>query len=140
MATPVYTPGSNPFSAGNDFPSTAAGVTLPGGVSAVICDYPHVASVAFENIVVRSWSGKEKRAAKVPARKKFVLRFEMCTPTEMDTLWNHYLAQSGTLTQFTYKEYNSGESFTCRYENESLDRETFVFEAEKTGITLIQVL
>lgn len=140
MANPVYTPASNPYASGNDFPSTAAGVTLPGGVAAVYCDYPHSASVAFQNVVTKSWSGKEKRSAKQAARKSFSLQFAQLSPTDGDTLWNHYLAQRGTLYSFTYKDYLSGESFTVRYDMDSLDRETFLFEAEKTGIKLIQVL
>lgn len=140
MALPDYVPSSNPFAAGDDFPSTAAGVTLPGGVTAVICDYPHKASVGFTNLIVESWNGSEKRSAKGDGRIRFSLRFEQLTPTDGNTIWNHYLAQHGTLNSFSYFDYLSGEEITVRYATEVLDRETFLFEAEKAGIDLIQVL
>ena len=99
MAAPDYVPASNPFSAGDDFPSTAAGVSLPGATAAVYCDYPHTASVAFENLVVPSWDGSEKRSAKVAARLRFSLQFEMLSPTDANTLWNHYLIHRGLFTR-----------------------------------------
>ena len=106
----------------------------------VECDYPHKATVDFVNVISTSYSGKEKRASKVPARFTFNLRFEQLTHADADTLWNHYRGQSGTLTGFSYTDYNSSEVFTVRYANESLSRESFIFDAERVGITLIEVL
>lgn len=140
MANPDYTPVSNPFSAGGDFPSTDGSVTLPSGVTAVYADYAYEVSVSHKNLIIESWSGKEKRTEQAPARKRFKISFEYLTPTDMNTLWNHYLAQKGTLTSFTYYDYLSGESFTVRYANDSMSRETFEFEAERGGLELVEVL
>jgi hypothetical protein len=140
MAIPDYAPASNPFSAGDDFPSTDGSVTLPGGVDAVMADYVHAVDAEHEIRVVTSWSGKEKRSLKKPARTRFKITFAQLTPTDADTLWHHFLAQTGTLSQFTYYDYLSGESFTVRYETPTMSRETFLFEAERVGVTLIEVL
>ena len=138
--TADYVPTTNPFAAGDDFPSTSATADLPTGVSGVFCDYPHKAEVSFANLVVESWSRQEKRSAKGPARMRFYLRYEQLTPTDGNTLWNHFLAQEGSLQTFSYFDYVSDEEFTVRYANDQIDRETFLFEAEKTSIELIEVL
>jgi len=99
--------------------------------------------VEFKNAVVASYSGKEKRSAMMPARKVFNLRFEQLTHADADALWNHYLAQSGTLESFSYQDYNEdpgNPAHTVRYQNESLSRESFIYDAERVGITLIEVL
>lgn len=140
MPSPVYAPETNPFDPGDDFPSTGAGVTLPDGVAGVYCDYPHHAKATFDNLVVTSWSGMEKRTAKVPRRLAFELRFEQLSPTDLNTLYNHFIAQQGRLYSFSYVDYASGEDFTVRYDMDEMDRETYLFEAEKTGIKLIEVL
>jgi hypothetical protein len=106
----------------------------------VDCDYPHAAVVKFENVISTSYSGKEKRATKVPERRMFRLRFEQLTHADADTLWDHYRGQTGTLTSFSYTDYNSGETFTVRYVNDSLSRESFIFDAERVGIELIEVI
>tara|TARA_R110000787_G_scaffold79469_3_gene173688 strand:- start:4794 stop:5168 length:375 start_codon:yes stop_codon:yes gene_type:complete len=115
----------------------ASGSAFPVSVE---CDYPHKAMVDFVNVISTSYSGKEKRASKVPARFTFVLRFEQLTHADGDTLWNHYRAQLGTLSSFNYTDYNSGEIFSVRYADQSLTRDSFIFDAEKIGITLIEVL
>lgn len=140
MADPVFDPASNPFSQGDDFPTTDPLVTLPGGVSAVEPDYGYQVSVGHETLVTTSWSGKEKRSAKGPARRKWRVAFENLTPTEADTLWNHFLAQEGRRYSFTYYDYLSGEAFTVRYDMEAMTRETFLYQAEKASIELIEVL
>jgi hypothetical protein len=140
MPVPDYNPASNDFSSGDDFPSTATGVTLPGGVDAVEADYSYVGSADFGTIVNTSWGGKEKRTAKVPKRLKFNITFDQLTPTDADTLFHHFLAQEGQLYAFSYFEYLSEEEFTCRYDMPMMDRETFLFEAEKVGLQLIEVL
>lgn len=140
MADPSYSPVSNPFSAGDDFPSTDPAVSLPSGVAAVFCDYPHKAEAVFENLVVTSWNGKEKRSAKTGRRIKFVLRFEQISVDDGNALYNHFLAQLGDLHSFTYIDYLSGEEFTVRYNMSSMSRETFVFQAERSGIELITVI
>lgn len=137
---PTYVPGSNPYSSGDDFPSTSSSTTLPGGVTAVVCDYPHAVDVAFKNIVHESWDGSEKRSSQGAARLRFKLRFEQLTPTDGDTLWNHYLAQSGDLHSFSYFDYLSDEEISVRYASKAMSRSTFIFEAEKVGIELVQVL
>lgn len=141
MSSPTFEPVSNPFSANDDFPSTDGSVTLPEEVTAgVYCDYPATVEVTFENRVTTSWSGVEKRASKVGARKRFLLRFEQLTAADADVLWNHYLAQSGTLYAFSYFDYQSGEEFTVRYAKEVMSREVFVHDAERIGIELVEVL
>jgi len=135
-----YNPGTNPFDPQDDFPSTATGVVLPGGVDAVEADYSYIGSVDFKTIINESWGGKEKRTAQVPARLRFKIIYDQLTPTDANTLWNHYLAQEGQLYAFSYFEYLSEEEFSVRYNMPSMDRETFLYEAEKTGIELIQVL
>lgn len=126
---PNYDGAGNPYSPGSAFPA-----------STVDCDYPHSALVQFGNVISTSYSGKEKRSAMMPARRVFTLRFEQLTHADGDALWNHYLAQSGTLTSFSYTDYNSSETYTVRYQNESLDRSSFIFDAERVGITLIEIL
>jgi hypothetical protein len=134
MPKPNYDGAGNPYTAGSAFPT-----------STIDCDYPHTATVEFKNAVVVSYGGKEKRSAMVPARKIFTLRFEQLTHADADVLWNHYLAQSGTLESFSYQDYNEDPtnyppSYTVRYQNESLSRESFIYDAERVGITLIEVL
>ena len=136
----VYAPGSNPFSAGGDFPSTATGVTLPGGVDAVFCDYPYTVSVEVPANIVTSWDGHEKRSAKGVARKRFVLKFEHLDPDDANAVWNHFLAQSGPLEDFSYFDYVSEEEFTVRYDMDEMSRETFLFEVERAGVRMIEVL
>ena len=135
-----FNPGSNPFDPQDDFPSTPGAVTLPDGVTAVEADYSYVGSTDFGTIVNTSWGGKEKRTAKVPGRLKFNITFDQVTPTDANTLWNHFLAQEGQLYAFGYFEYLSEEEFTCRYDMTIMDRETFLYEAEKIGIQLVEVL
>jgi len=135
-----YNPGSNPFSAQDDFPSTPDAVDLPDGVDAVEADYSYEGSVDFGTIINTSWGGKEKRTAKIPKRLSFNIVFDNLTPTDANTLWNHFLAQEGQLYTFSYFEYLSEEEFTCRYDIPMMDRETFLFEAEKIGLQLIEVL
>jgi len=132
MPLPNYDGAGNPYSAGSAFPTAD-----------VECDYPHTAIVEFKNAVVTSYSGKEKRSAMMSARKVFNLRFEQLTHADADALWNHYLAQSGTLESFSYQDYNEdpgNPAHTVRYQNESLSRESFIYDAERVGITLIEVL
>jgi hypothetical protein len=133
-------PGTNPFSSGDDFPSTATGVTLPGGVSAVFCDYPYSASVEFDNVIVKSWSGKKKATSKGAQRLRWNLAFEQLTPADQNALWNHFLAQSGNLATFSFFDYLTDEEFTVRYDMTEMSRETFLFQAEKTGIKLVEEL
>lgn len=135
----IYSPATNPFSAGDDFPSTSDLATLPEGVSPVFCDYPHTAELTFGNLIVSSWNQSEKRSAKSSAKRRFMLRFEQLTVEDGDILWYHYLAQLGTLHAFTYYDYLSDEAFTVRYAEETLSRETFVFGAERVGIKLMEV-
>jgi len=121
------------------------GAGAPGAGSAfpntVDCDYPHTAMLTFENVISTSYSGKEKRATKIPARRVFSLRYEQLTHADADILWNHYLAQNGTLTSFEYTDLNSGEVYAnVRYRNTSLSRNSFIFDAERVGIELIEVL
>lgn len=139
MANPVYSPATNPFSAGDDFPSTSTFATLPSGVVPVFCDYPHVAEIGFTNLIVTSWNNSEKRSAKAPAKRRFSLRFEQLTVEDGDVLWYHYMAQLGTLHAFTYYDYLSDEAFTVRYAKETISRESFVFGAERVGIELMEV-
>lgn len=140
MATPNYDPASNPFDPGDDFPSTDPSTTLPDGVTAVYADYPYEVSVSHKNLVVESWSGKEKRSQQAPARRRWRIGFDYLSPTDADTLWNHYLAQNGTLVTFSYFDYVSGEEFTVRYVTDAMIRETFLYEAEKSGVELVEVL
>lgn len=137
---PTYDPATNPFDPGDDFPSTDASVTLPSGVDAVFSDYSYTVEVGITSLIMESWSGKEKRSAKVPERRTFKLTFDQLTDTDADTLWNHYLAQEGTLTAFSYYDYLSGEQFTVRYAKNAMSRETFLYEAEKVGLELVEVL
>ena len=134
MPAPNYDGAGNPFTAGDAFPSNSAASPY------IDCDYPHAATIEFGTTISTSFSGKEKRSARVGARKIFALRFEQLTHADGDVLWNHYLAQSGTLSSFNYKDYNSGETVTVRYQNESLSRESFIYDAERVGISLIEVL
>lgn len=141
MALPVYDPGvGNPFSAGDDFPSTGTGVTLPGSVTAVFADYVYPVEATFVNRVVESWDGHEKRGSQKPLRRRWKIAYEQLTPTDADTLWNHFIAQTGSLTAFTYVDYLSDESFTVRYDMDGMTRETFLFEAERGGVNLVEVL
>jgi len=141
MATPNYAPEENPFSLGDDFPSTDGSVTLPDGVTAVYADYSYPVSVEHKNLVVESWSGEEKRSEQAPARRRWNIQFGGAIPPgDMDTLWNHFLAQKGDLHSFAYFDYLSGEEFNVRYASGSMTRETFLFEAEKAGLELVEVL
>lgn len=140
MANPVFKPASNPFDPGDDFPSTAVGVTLPDGVAGVEPDYEYEVSAVFKNLVVESWSGKEKRSEQAPVRRRWKISFLQLTPTDANTLWSHYLAQKGDLHSFAYFDYLSGEEFTARYANGTMSRSTFLYEAEKSGIELVEVL
>ena len=135
-----FNPGTNPFAAQGDFPSTPGAVTMPDGVDPVEADYSYTGSVDFGTIINTSWGGKEKRAAKIPKRLIFDIAFDNLTPTDANTLWNHFLAQEGQLYAFSYYEYLSEEAFTCRYDMPMMDRETFLYEAEKVGLRLIEVL
>jgi hypothetical protein len=140
MAAPDYLQGSNPFDPQDDFPSTAVAVTLPIGVDAVEADYSYSVEATHETIVNTSWGGKEKRTAKAPVRRIFKILFDQLTPAAADALWGHFLAQEGRLYNFDYYEYLSDVAYDCRYNMDSMDRETFLYEAEKVGLELIEVL
>lgn len=140
VARPTYLLTSNPFSPGDDFPSSGESVELPLGIMPVLCDYPHAAEVGFGNLIVASWNQAEKRFNKSDARRRFTLRFEHLTVEESDVLWYHYLAQRGTLHSFVYYDYLSGEAFTVRYNTDVAKRETYLHEVERQGVELIEIV
>jgi hypothetical protein len=140
MPTEDFVPASNPFSAGDDFPSTVAAVTHPAGTTEVMCDYPHKVTATHKNIVTTSWSGKEKRAVQQVVRLEISLRFEALTPTDANMLFWHFLAQGGDLSSFTYYDYVSEEAITVRYNMKSMSREQFIYQAENVSLDMIQVL
>lgn len=139
MADPIYAPGANPFDPGDDFPSTAAGVTLPPAVTAVEPDYTYAVGGDFKTRTVEALDGTEKRSAQGALRRKWKIAFDNLTPDDANTLWNHYLAQSGPLASFNLYDYVSEETFSVRY-GARMNRQTFVFEAERIGVELVEVI
>lgn len=71
---------------------------------------------------------------------QFNLKFKMLSSTDMNTLWNFYVQQSGQLKPFIFTSPRDGQQYIVRFVNKSMSRTLFAYLLESTGLNLVEVI
>lgn len=102
--------------------------------------FSYVQGIQFKTIISQFENLAEQRRQKWSQGKRtFSLTYPVLSSTDMDTLWNFYVARNGSYDAFTFVDPISSTSYTVRFQDDSLSREEFAYRLEKIGIKLIQV-
>lgn len=99
-------------------------------------------TIAFRVLVSAFESGREQRRAKgTQGRRVFKLRYDPVEGPTMDIFWDFYRQTAfGPLNLFNYIHPKTGETFLARFLNDSMTRQLFEADIEKTGLAIVQVL
>ncbi|MFQ5645903.1 MAG: DUF2460 domain-containing protein [bacterium] len=104
--------------------------------------YEFTEEVGFDDVLVTAYpNGLEQRIQTAAAsRRKFHLRFKVLSQTDMDSLYNFYMARHGGLEPFNFTNPRTSEVITVRFLNQALSRTMFAYLLESGGLSLFEVI
>src|SRR6056297_228509 len=89
-----------------------------------------------DNIAVTRYpNGTEQRIQSADMLRRFSLSFNALKTSEIDTLWNFYVARGGRLESFNYTSDRDSASYVVRFDMQSMTRTIFSYNLERAGIT-----
>jgi hypothetical protein len=99
-------------------------------------------SVNFDDVAITLYpNGLEQRIGGVTvSRRQFKLTFPVIYTSELDDLWNLYIARHGPLYPLVFNSPHDGQRYLVRFSNKTMSRTIFAYLLESTGINLIEVL
>jgi hypothetical protein len=91
--------------------------------------------------VSESEDGYEQRRYIWPKKKRaFSISYDNLVVSEMNTILNFYNnTASGTYNTFNYTDHVTGETVTCRFADDNINIEEFVYRKFRFSVNLIEV-
>ncbi len=116
--------------------------TLMAGFPSIKPEFNYEESVVYEGIKITQYpNGTEQRISTVNSpRHQFNLKFGVLSSTDMDTLWDFYIQQSGQLKPFIFTSPRSNQQYITRFVSKVMSRTLFAYLLESTGLNLIEVI
>ncbi|MCP3943222.1 MAG: DUF2460 domain-containing protein [Desulfobacteraceae bacterium] len=99
----------------------------------------YVENIECQVAVTRYPNGTEQRITNGDLLYSFTLKYEMLKGSQLDTLWNFFIARGGKFESFNYTSVRNGQAYVVRFDMTSMSRTLFENTLEKTGLTLIEV-
>ncbi len=103
-------------------------------------NYEHQEAIEFPVAVTRYPNGTEQRIlTSAQGGRRFSLVYKSIAPADIDVLWDFYIARKGKHESFNYVSSRDGVTYVVRFDMESMSRELFAYNLERTGVKLIEV-
>ncbi len=105
-------------------------------------EYDFVEEVSYDDVIVSLYpNGQEQRIKTASAsRRRFTLRFQLLASSDMDTLYNFFMARHGSLEPFYFTNPRDSQTYIVRFYHPSMSRTLFTVLLESTGVSLIEVI
>lgn len=111
--------------------------TYPSGPPA---SYVFTGAIQFKTLISAFENGVEQRRKKWGQGKpSFSLIYDVLTSSEMDILYDFYVARSGSYEAFYFVNPVDSQTYTVRFVDDELSYDMFSVALYKTGLKLVGV-
>lgn len=105
-------------------------------------EFEFVEEVSYDDVIVSLYpNGLEQRIKTASAsRRQFTLRFGHLATSEMDVLYDFYMARHGSLEPFYFINPRDNQTYCVRFSQSTMSRTLFSVLLESTGLSLTEVI